>query len=228
MYIFLDLQKQQLLLEISQIKAYLIGMKVEIIDIGQPELRKFSFDQTISKIEVEYPSSVAAERSPLANKIFGFPWTEQVTVGTDFVVVKKQDWVDWEMLAEPLAGLIKEHFDMLDDVDLEENPPLPTIDLTKSAEELSANLSQNPFAAQVQSVLDKDINPMVASHGGKVSLVDLTQDTVYVRLEGGCQGCSSSQATLKQGVEIAIKRALPTIQNVIDVTDHASGHNPFM
>lgn len=93
---------------------------------------------------------------------------------------------------------------------------------------MNAELAQNPFAAQVQQVLDKDINPMVAGHGGKVSLVDLTQDTVYVRLEGGCQGCSSSKATLQQGVEVAIKRALPTIQNVIDVTDHASGHNPYM
>lgn len=206
-------------------------MNVQIVDIGQAEFRKFTFDQTISKTEVEYPSSVAAQRSPLANKIFGFPWTEQVTVSQDFVIVKKQDWVDWEMLAEPLAGLIKEHFDMLkaDGVqDFEENPPLPTIDPTKTAEQLSEGLAQNPFAAQVQQVLDKDINPMVASHGGKVSLVDLTQDTVYVRLEGGCQGCSSSKATLQQGVEVAIKRALPTILNVIDVTDHASGHNPYM
>lgn len=109
-------------------------MNVNIVDIGNPEFRKFTFDQTISKTEVEYPTSIAAERSPLANKIFGFPWTEQVTVGQDFVTVKKQDWVDWEMLAEPLAGLIKEHFDMLknDGVqDFEENPPLPTIDTSR-------------------------------------------------------------------------------------------------
>lgn len=207
-------------------------MKVEIIDIGNSEVRKFSFDREISKSTVEYPSSAAAQRSPLANKIFGFPWTEHVTVATDHVLVKKQDWVDWEMLAEPLAGLIKEHFDMLienEEADsFEENPPIPTIDMSKSAEELSSKLSQNPMAVQVQKVLDNDINPMVASHGGKVILVDLTQDTVYVRLEGGCHGCSSSQATLKQGVEIAIKQALPEVQNVIDVTDHAVGSNPFM
>lgn len=206
-------------------------MKVQIIDVGNPEVRKFAFDQIISSSVVDYPTSVQAQRSPLANKIFGFPWTEQVTVATDHVLVKKQDWVDWEMLADPLAGLIKEHFDMLKDdgaQSFEENPPLPTIDHSKSAEQLSSDLTQNPFAAQVQKVLDTDINPMVASHGGKVSLVDLTQDTVYVRLEGGCQGCSSSQATLKQGVEIAIKRALPQITNVVDVTDHAKGHNPYM
>ncbi len=206
-------------------------MKVDIVDIGNPEFRKFIFDQTVSKIEVEYLSSVQAQRSPLANKIFGFPWTEQVTVGQDFVTVKKQDWVDWEMLAEPLAGLIQEHFEMLkaDGVrDFEENPPLPTIDLSQTPEQLSNKLAANPLAQQIQAVLDKDINPMVASHGGKISLVDITSDTAYVRLEGGCQGCSSSQATLKQGVELAIKRSIPTIQNVIDVTDHASGHNPYM
>jgi Fe-S cluster biogenesis protein NfuA len=207
-------------------------MKVEIIDIGNSEIRKFLFDQNISQSTVEYPSSVEAQRSPLANKIFGFPWTDHVTVATDHVLVKKQDWVDWEMLAEPLAGLIKEHFDMLLENDgvqsFEENPPIPTLDMSKSPEELSSKLSKNPFAAQVQKILDEDINPMVASHGGKVCLVDLTESTVYVRLEGGCHGCSSSQATLKQGVEIAIKRALPSVQTVIDVTDHAQGSNPFM
>jgi Fe-S cluster biogenesis protein NfuA len=206
-------------------------MKVDIIDVGNPEFRKFAFDQIISNTVVDYPSSIQAQRSPLANKIFGFPWTEQVTVGTDHVLVKKQDWVDWEMLAEPLAGLIKEHFDMLKDEGIqnfEENPPIPTVEPTKSPEELNAKLAGNPLALQVQKILDTDINPMVASHGGKITLVDLTQDTVYVRLEGGCQGCSSSQATLKQGVEIAIKRALPAITNVIDVTDHKSGDNPFM
>src|SRR5690606_39682083 len=117
-----------------------IKMIVSIVDIGNPEFRKFTFDQPISKTEVEYLSSVQAQRSPLANKIFGFPWTEQVTVGPDYVTVKKQDWVDWEMLAEPLAGLIKEHFDMLKAEgvqDFEENPANPTIDPTKTAEQLS-------------------------------------------------------------------------------------------
>jgi Fe-S cluster biogenesis protein NfuA len=206
-------------------------MNVEIVDVGNPEFRKFVFDQPISNTVVDYPSSIQAQRSPLANKIFGFPWTEQVTVGMDHVLVKKQDWVDWEMLAEPLAGLIKEHFDMLKSEGVEqfeENPPLPKADSARSSAQLSEELAKNPYSAQVQKVLDNDINPMVASHGGKVTLVDLTEDTVYVRLEGGCQGCSSSQATLKQGVEMAIKRALPAIHNVIDVTDHASGHNPYM
>lgn len=206
-------------------------MNIEILDIGNSEFRKFQFDQSISNTEVEYPSSVAAQRSPLANKIFGFPWTSSVKVGRDHVLVKKQDWVDWEMLAEPLAGLIKEHFEMqrADGIqDFEENPPLPTANADLSSTELNEKLAKNPKAVTVQKILDTDINPMVASHGGKITLVDVAEDSVYVRLEGGCQGCSSSQATLKQGVELAIKRALPDVKNVIDVTDHASGHNPFM
>jgi Fe-S cluster biogenesis protein NfuA len=199
-------------------------MKVTIQDIGQTEYRKFLIAEPISKSEVDYPSSIQAQRSPLANKIFGFPWTEQVTVGTDFVVVKKQDWVDWEILAEPLASLIQEHFEMQKEdgvKSFEENPPLPEF---KSPEKLSAD----PLSQQVQKILDQEINPMVATHGGKVSLVDVTQDSVYLRLEGGCHGCSSSKATLQQGVEVAIRKALPQITSVIDVTDHASGHNPYM
>ncbi len=206
-------------------------MNIEILDIGNPDVRKFQFDQLISNTEVEYPSSVSAQHSPLANKIFGFPWTSSVKVSKDHVVVTKQDWVDWDVLAEPLAGLIKEHFEMqrAEGVqEFEENPPPPTQNAKLSHSELSEKLAQDPRAVTVQKVLDTDINPMVASHGGKITLVDVGEDSVYVRLEGGCQGCSSSQATLKQGVELAIKRALPEVKNVIDVTDHAAGDNPFM
>jgi len=199
-------------------------MNIQIQDIGQSEFRKFLLDQKISSTEVAYPSSVKAQRSPIANKIFGFPWTEEVTVGPDYVLVKKQNWVEWDILAEPLASLIQEHFEMQKEegiTNFEENPALPEF---KPAEALG----QDPLAQKIQGILDREINPMVASHGGKVSLVDVTSDKVYVRLEGGCHGCSSSQATLKQGVEIAIKRAVPQIQDVIDVTDHTTGHNPYM
>src|SRR5690606_37935439 len=125
----------------------------------------------------------------------------------------------------------KEHFEMQRAEGIqnfEENPPAETENVELSGTQLSEKLAQNPQAVRVQQVLDADINPMVASHGGRIALVDVKDDSVYVRREGGCQGCSSSHATLTQGVELAIKRALPDVKNVVDVTDHASGHNPFM
>jgi Fe/S biogenesis protein NfuA len=92
---------------------------------------------------------------------------------------------------------------------------------------LPTHQPEGPDVDAVQKLLDDQINPGVASHGGHVSLVDIKDNVVYVQLSGGCQGCASSTATLKQGITQTIKKALPHIQDVLDVTDHASGTNPY-
>ncbi|MEE2788080.1 MAG: NifU family protein [Myxococcota bacterium] len=80
---------------------------------------------------------------------------------------------------------------------------------------------------KLQSLLDEKVNPQVASHGGKIDVVDYVNRTAYIRMSGGCQGCSSSKLTLKQGVESAIFGAFPRVKNVVDITDHESGDNPY-
>ena len=79
----------------------------------------------------------------------------------------------------------------------------------------------------IRRLLDERINPQVASHGGHIALVDVQDDTVYIRLEGGCQGCGMADVTLKQGVATEIQAVVPTISSVLDVTDHAGGTNPY-
>ncbi|MDQ6884135.1 MAG: NifU family protein [Candidatus Dormibacteraeota bacterium] len=86
---------------------------------------------------------------------------------------------------------------------------------------------RDPIAARVQEVLDRQINPGVASHGGFVDLLDVRDGAAYVRLGGGCQGCAQVDVTLRQGIEVAIKAAVPEITRVIDSTDHAAGSNPY-
>jgi Fe/S biogenesis protein NfuA len=89
---------------------------------------------------------------------------------------------------------------------------------------------RDPVAARIQEVLDRQINPSVASHGGFVDLLDLLEvrgGAAYVQLGGGCQGCAQVDVTLRQGIEVAIKAAVPQITEVIDVTDHAAGLNPY-
>jgi Fe/S biogenesis protein NfuA len=85
----------------------------------------------------------------------------------------------------------------------------------------------HPLAQRVQKLIDDKINPGVAGHGGVITLVDVKEDSVYVRLGGGCHGCASSTATLKQGIETMIFAEIPEIKNVVDVTDHAGGSNPY-
>ncbi len=79
----------------------------------------------------------------------------------------------------------------------------------------------------VQAVLDNEINPGVAMHGGRIRLIDVLDHTAFIRLEGGCHGCGAADVTLKQGVEVAIMEGVPSIVAVLDTTDHAEGKNPY-
>lgn len=108
-----------------------------------------------------------------------------------------------------------------------------TIDLVENFGQSSLKIDNpnpiwsDPLALAVQRVLDEQINPGVASHGGFVTLLDVRGDTAFVALGGGCQGCGMANVTLKQGIEVAIKRAVPAITQVLDTTDHAAGANPY-
>ena len=84
-----------------------------------------------------------------------------------------------------------------------------------------------PLAERVQEVMDRLINPRIAAHGGMVEVVDVTDDTLYVRMSGGCQGCSASAMTLRMGVERMVKEEVPEIREVVDLTDHHAGANPY-
>jgi Fe/S biogenesis protein NfuA len=84
-----------------------------------------------------------------------------------------------------------------------------------------------PLADQVAQVLATHVNPAIAGHGGAAELVGVEGADVYLRLMGGCQGCGMAAVTLGQGIERILKDAIPEIGQVIDVTDHASGSNPY-
>jgi len=80
---------------------------------------------------------------------------------------------------------------------------------------------------RVLMVLEEQINPAIASHGGTAELVAVEGSIAYLRLGGGCVGCGMAAVTLSQGIEVAILDSVPEITEVIDVTDHASGANPY-
>ena len=83
------------------------------------------------------------------------------------------------------------------------------------------------MADKLHRVLQERINPGVATHGGVVSLVAVENETAYLRFGGGCQGCGMVNVTLKQGVEKILFEEVPEIKKVLDITDHASGTNPY-
>lgn len=82
---------------------------------------------------------------------------------------------------------------------------------------------------QIEKILDDQIRPALASHGGDIEVIDFDNTKLFVKLTGGCQGCSSSKATLKDGIERLLIGKFPDmITEVVDLTDHAAGDNPFM
>jgi Fe/S biogenesis protein NfuA len=101
-------------------------------------------------------------------------------------------------------------------------PFSPAVGADRPAVDLSGDVPQ-----RVIQVLDQEINPAIAAHGGYAELVAVEGSVAYLRLSGGCQGCGLAAVTLSQGIEVAILDSVPEITEVVDVTDHASGDNPF-
>jgi Fe/S biogenesis protein NfuA len=101
------------------------------------------------------------------------------------------------------------------------NSPSPAVGVG-GASGLSGDVSQ-----RVAQVLELHVNPAIASHGGKAELDHVEGSTAFLRLSGGCQGCGMAKVTLSQGIESAIMQSVPEITEVVDVTDHAGGANPY-
>jgi len=88
--------------------------------------------------------------------------------------------------------------------------------------DLSGDLAQ-----RVLAVLEEQVNPAIAMHGGRADLVRMDGEVAVLNLSGGCQGCGMARATLSQGIEVALKEAIPELKGVVDITDHAGGTNPY-
>jgi Fe/S biogenesis protein NfuA len=89
------------------------------------------------------------------------------------------------------------------------------------------NPDEDPLSQAVQRMLDEEINPAVAGHGGYIGLLDIADGVAYVQMGGGCQGCGLAEVTLGQGVRTTILEKFPDITDVVDTTDHAQGTNPY-
>ena len=87
--------------------------------------------------------------------------------------------------------------------------------------------STGPMAEKVTQLLNDEVNPAIAAHGGVITLVDVKDTEIYLEMSGGCQGCAMSRLTLRQGVERMLRQAIPEITAVHDATDHEEGSSPY-
>lgn len=175
---------------------------VTIETTPNPQTLKFKFSESLVSKPFDCPNAQEAEKSPLAAKIFGFPWTDAVYLGQDFVSVTKQDWVDWEILAQPLATLIQTHIQSGEELVIE----IP------DAEDLESGDSEVVNA--IKRALHTEIRPIVAYDGGDIEFVKYENQRLHLKFKGACAGCPSKSVTLKQGIEVRLKELFPEIIEV--------------
>lgn len=92
---------------------------------------------------------------------------------------------------------------------------------------IGEGLAEGPLADRVKQVIEMQVNPAIASHGGSVTLVEVRDDVVYLEMMGGCQGCGMAAVTLAQGIRRIIMENVPDVKDIVDVTNHDAGVNPY-
>jgi len=114
------------------------------------------------------------------------------------------------------------------EIDFEEDPTGGQLTIRAPGIKGSEPSADADMTQRINWLLETEINPALASHGGQVSLVEITEKLeVVLQFGGGCQGCGMADVTLKQGIEQTLTRNIPEITAVLDVTDHQSGTNPY-
>ncbi|MEM7165300.1 MAG: NifU family protein [Planctomycetota bacterium] len=100
-------------------------------------------------------------------------------------------------------------------------------DRVAEAAERPMTAKEEELTARIREIMENEINPAIASHGGRIDVLGVRDSTVYVHMGGGCQGCGMATVTLREGVEAALSEKVPEIDTILDTTDHAAGTNPY-
>jgi len=198
-------------------RSYTGGVAEDIKITGEPsrsgESCRFSVDRPVVPEGSAFFGNPdeAGRLSPLAAELLAIPGVESALLAGDLVTVNARHAVDWPAMG--IGHVIRKH--------LRNDHPIV------AAEYFETLPSEGDLRWAIGDLLDREINPAIAQHGGWVELIDVKKNNVYLRLGGGCQGCGAADITLKQGIEKAIRSLAPAVGEILDTTDHASGRNPY-
>ncbi len=179
---------------------------------------KFVVSQPLHATGVRrFASADEAKGSPLAEAIFAIPagGVTEVIVSGNIVTVVKDNPAPWQAVGKAVGAAIRA-------AAASGAPPVAA----KAAPAAGA-VDDDALYEQVAKVFDEQVNPMVARHGGRVELIDVQDAVVMLRMGGGCQGCGMADVTLRQGIEGMLAQHVPAVRGIVDITDHATGANPY-
>ena len=150
----------------------------------------------------EFNASDDAKASPLASRLLRIDGVESVFLSGDFVSITKADQMEWFALKPSVLAGIMEHF----------ASGLPVMDVAQDSE--GDNSDDDEVVQQIKHLLDTRVRPAVAMDGGDITFHSFNEGVVTLQMRGACQGCPSSTATLKMGIENMLRHYIPEVVEV--------------
>jgi len=154
----------------------------------------------------DFPAPEAAEKSPLARRIFAVDGVTGVFFGSDFVTVTKADATHWEHIKPAILGAIMEHF--------QSGAPVIEGEAPKVDAHAGEDGPDGDIVKQIKELLDTRVRPAVAQDGGDITFHGFDRGVVYLHMQGACAGCPSSTLTLKMGIENLLRHYIPEVTEV--------------
>jgi Fe-S cluster biogenesis protein NfuA len=184
------------------------------VDKRNPAICRFTVNRTLHIGTATFDNKAQAEQSLLAQKFFEIENITRVQLIGHLLVLTKTSDRDWDELIKPVESILEAFL-------------ISGFALSQEQVEDRMMLMGRGTKEKIQYLLAHKINPGVAAHAGFVELIDVKDNNVYIRLGGGCQGCGAADFTLRQGIEAIIRKEVPEIRQILDITDHSAGMNPY-
>jgi NFU1 iron-sulfur cluster scaffold homolog, mitochondrial len=184
---------------------------------ADPDTCKFTVDRTVHPGgPLGFHRDDPAEDAPLIARLFELEDVVYVLVAGTTVTVTKSPAAPWETLRREVGARIRAQI-------LTGQPAIAGAPAGTGAPQRS----DAQIRAAIEELLDRDVNPSIAAHGGRITVVEVADRNLLIAMSGGCQGCASSTATLRDGFEAKARLVAPEIVEIIDTTDHAAGSSPY-
>jgi Fe-S cluster biogenesis protein NfuA len=184
------------------------------VDRRNPNICRFTVNRTLHIGTATFGGKEETGGFLLAQKLFELEGISRVQLIGHLLVVSKTPEQEWLILIKQIKELLEAFL-------------VSSFALSREQVEDQMMLMGRGAKEKIQYLLAHKINPGVAEHAGFVELIDVKDGNVYIRLGGGCQGCGAADFTLRQGIEAILKKEVPEILQVLDVTDHGAGMNPY-
>jgi Fe-S cluster biogenesis protein NfuA len=187
-----------------------------MIDPNYHEICHFMVDRPLLRdFSARFDSSVDGGESPLAKTLFEVGGLTEIVIHQSVVSASRDPAIDeaWRTMAEEIGSLIRGHL-------------LANLDIVSRAfrERIPP---EEAIISRVQKVIDEQINPQLSQHAGGVRLERVKNNTIWLNMEGSCQGCAEARLTFRHGIGEVLRRVIPGLGAIYDATDHYAGVNPY-